>query len=99
MIILVAFITPIVIAMSITILYVVKTKKRTANLRKTIFVTSLINLVTFIIGSLALLLVERDGFGQVIGLGIYLECFLIIEVLNITILLVLEKYNSGTFNR
>lgn len=91
MFVLVVFIAPIAIALSLTLFYGVKRIKKSGNFKRTIAETTLINLVTFIIGSISLLLAERDGFGQLIGLGIYLGCFLIIGILYTIVLLFYRK--------
>lgn len=91
MLLVVIFVTPIIVSLSLTLFYGISKMKQTKELRKTLLKTVFINLVTLMLGSIALFHYEKDGFGQVIGWGIYLGSFLIIGVVDAIVLIFYRK--------
>lgn len=87
----IVFFSPIIMTLTVTLLFSISTMKKSKNLATSLVKSTLLNLTLFVLASIGWFFYETVGFGQLIGWGIYAGCFVLIVIIDATVLVVLRK--------
>lgn len=87
----IVYISPIIIALAATLLYSISTMRKTNKLATSMVKGMLLSFTLTLLACICWFFYESEGFGQLFGWAIYVGCFVLIAIIDITVLVILRK--------